>query len=329
MNPDLMPGTVITNRVTIKSNEMPESIASVDALAQSDSELIITGTVHYGGTHTGLVHIAAADMNDLLAYEDQADVHDLGLAAHITIPEPGPYSLTIPHAPVGHSYVIVAQMDIDNSGLFSIESFQQYEPSGHYNGCAWGGCNASGAVPGELLPALDVEIYLSDYEPSCILLDTFDADYLSPPATSMDYYNGYLWICQYHNGIDIYQVNPNTGALVNTYDLGNGRCAGLEWIGDDLWTCFQGPTSWTIRQYTYDGQAFTSVVSYPLPMDWNVVRNASIAWNGTLLWAQEEGHCGHIYKLDLSSGALLDTISECAFTYNKWLGFSDMEDICF
>lgn len=304
--------------------------------AQSHSDVTVHGTIHYSGRHSGPVHIAAVDWNDIAVYDDGTEGPDLPFAAHTTIAKPGPYSLTIPHALAGHSYVVLAQMDLDSSGLFSMDSFQQYEPSGNSKGCAWGGCNASNAVPVELFESLDIDIYLSDFEPSCILLDTFEADYFAGGAADMDYHAGHLWVCdsltEYGDGpTDVCRVDPNAGVPVASYDLGIGHCTSLEWIGDDLWGCFKGPVSWMVRQYTFDGTTFTHGATYTLPssMDWDIVWSVNIAWDGTLLWAQEKGPCGNIYKLDLSNGSLVQTVSECDFTFNKWLGLTDMADICF
>ena len=298
--------------------------------AQSDSEVSIRGTVHYSGRHAGMVHVAAIDRRDV---QDRSAANDLPLAAHTTITGPGPYLLAIPGALGGHSYTIVAQMDLDGSGLFSMDSFQQYEPSGEYQGCAWGDCRASRFVPGELLANLDIDIYLSDIEPSCVLLDTFDADYLSSYWGGMDYYRGWLWICQPDIGdpTTVHQVDPNTGTWISSHDLGKGHAVSIEWIGDDMWLCCWELASWTMRQYTYNGGVFTPGVSYELPSstDWDVVHGVHIAWDGTCLWAQEQGDCGHIYKLTLSDGSVVDALDECAFTYNKWLGLSDTADICF
>jgi len=301
--------------------------------AQSDSELTISGNVYYSGTHTGPVHIAAVDRNDA---PHRPDVNDVPFAGHTTLPEPGPYSLTIPHVSPEHSYAVVAQMDIDSSGRFSFTSFQRYEPSGNYEGCARGNCKAPISVPGEDLPDLDVDIYLSDIEPLCVLLDTFEADFFSGGAGDMGYHAGHLWVCDspwpnFGGPTDIHRIDPNTGDLVASYDLGIDHCTSLEWIGSEMWVCFKGYSFWTLRQYVYDGTAFTQGVSYALPssMDWNTVWSVNIAWDGALLWAQEKGHCGNIYKLDLSDGSLLETISECDFTFNKWLGLADMSDICF
>ncbi len=302
--------------------------------AQSASEVTVNGAVYYSGRQAGPVHIAAVDWNDIDVYDDGAGGSDLPLAAHMTITRPGPYSLTIPGALAGHSYAVLAQMDLDNSGLFSVASFQRYEPSGHQEDCNWwGDCNAPDAIPVDLLGGLDVDIYLSDYKPLCVLLDTFEADFLSDHAGGMDYYDGRLWIGQPHTGgrIDIRQVDPNTRTLVASHDLGIGHCTGLQWIGDDMWICFKGLTSWTIQQYTYDGQVFTPGASYALPssVDWDTVWRVNIAYDGDLLWAQENGPCGHIYKLDLSDGTLVETLSACDFVFNKWLGLTDMSDICF
>ena len=298
--------------------------------AQSDYEVSIRGTVHYSGRHAGMVHVAAINRRDV---QDRAAENDLPLAAHTTITGPGPYLLTIPGALGGHSYTIVAQMDLDGSGLFSMDSFQQYEPSGEYQGCAWGDCRASRFVPGELLTNLDIDIYLSDIEPSCVLLDTFDADYLSSYWGGMDYYRGCLWICQPDIGdpATVHQVDPNTGTWISSHDLGKGHAASIEWIGDDMWLCCWELASWTVRQYTYNRGAFTPGVWYELPSstDWDVVHGVHIAWDGTCLWAQEQGDCGHIYKLTLSDGSVVDALDECTFTYNKWLGLSDTADICF
>ncbi len=312
-------------------------------LAQSESELTVNGTVYYSGTHTGAVHIAAADVNDVFASDAPPDPNNLPLAGHTTIGGPGPYSLTIPEALAGHSYVVVAQMDLDGSGLFSLASFQQYEPSGGYSPCVLGDCNDPEDVlsdsndPGSVslanAPLLDIDIYLSDMEPACVLLDTFDVNFLPGGAGGMDYHDGCLWICQPHVGgpTVVHQVDPDAGQWIASYALGDGHATGIAWIADDMWLCCWESDSWFVRQYTYDGAAFTAGVTYGLPSnaDWSIVHDIHLAWDGTLLWAQEEGDCAHIYKLDLSNGALVATVPECAFTYNKWLGLGDMDDICF
>ena len=153
---------------------------SPSLLAQSDFEVTISGMIYYSGRHTGPIHIVPLDLND---QSDPVDVNNVAFAAHTMISEPGAYSLTIPHAPVGHSYVVLAQMDIDDSGAFSLESFKTYEPSGDHDGCNLGGCNASGPLSvDDLLAAPEVDIYLTDSEPSCVLLSTFEADFLSGHA---------------------------------------------------------------------------------------------------------------------------------------------------
>ncbi|MCU0913090.1 MAG: hypothetical protein MUC88_00830, partial [Planctomycetes bacterium] len=86
-------------------------------LAQPHADVTIHGRVYYSGRHSGPIHIAAGE--------------DWRLAGQVTIPGPGPYSLTIPNALAGHSYVVLAQMDLDGSGL-TMDSFlvlQRYESS--------------------------------------------------------------------------------------------------------------------------------------------------------------------------------------------------------
>ncbi len=298
--------------------------------AQSGSEVTVHGTIYYSGRHTGPIHIAVADGNDVSRYGEDPDKNDMPFVTHTTIHGPGPYSLTIPDALEGHSYVVVAQMDLDNSGSFAMDSFQEYEPSGNYKGCAWGGCSASMFVPGERLSSLDIVIYLSDYEPACVLLDTFETDYFSDGAHDMDYHAGHLWVCD-SGPIDIRRIDPNTGTLVASYDLGIDHCTSLEWIGENLWACFEGPVSWMIGKYTFDGTTFAQGATYTLPssVDEDSVWSVNIAWDGTLLWVQEKGPCRHIYKLDLSDGSIIETMSACDITFNKWLGLADIADICF
>ncbi len=302
-------------------------------LAQTGSEVTVSGTVYYSGPHTGVVHVVAVDWDDILAYEGQPDVNELPAAGYTTISGPGPYSLTIPDALAGHSYVVVAQMDLDGSGFLSMESFQKWEPSGNNDGCDRGECDAPQEIPFELLESSDVDVYLSDYEPLCVLLDTCDADFISDYVGDMDYYGGSLWICQPHIGgsTAVHQVDPDTGQLIGTHSLGNGHAMSVEWIGDEMWLCCRTLTSWTVRQYLYNEGAFTQGMSYALPssMDWDIVWSINIAWDGTRLWAQEKGPCSNIYKLDLSDGSLVEVISECDFTVGKWLGLGDISDICF
>jgi hypothetical protein len=64
-------------------------------------------------------------------------------------------------------------------------------------------------------------------------------------------------------------------------------------------------------------------------MDWDIVWSVNIACDGTLLWVQEKGPCGNIHKIDLSTGSVVEVVSECDFTFNKWLGSADTSDICF
>jgi len=306
----------------------------------SDSELTINGTIHYSGRHAGMVHVAAIDWH---AVQDRSAADDLPFAAQTTIPEPGPYSLTIPETLEGHSYVVVAQMDLDASGRFSMDSFQQYEPSGNFSPCIRGYCDDPEAIwedpdhPAAISsahsPIADIDIYLSDIEPLCVLQDSFDPDFLSAYYGGMDYYGGCLWICQPDIGgaTAVHQVDPKTGELVASHDLGDGHAMDIAWVAGDMWLCCLESASWTVRQYMYDGHTFTRGASYSLPSDTDrhVMHGVHIAWDGTVLWVQERAHCGHIYKLDLSNGSILDAVSECDFTYNKWLGLNDMADITF
>jgi len=303
--------------------------------AQSGSELTISGTVYYSGRHTGPVHIVAVDENDV---SNHVDVNDVPFAAQTTISEPGPYFLTVLHAYPGHSYLVFAQMDIDNSGVFTLESFKTYEPSGDNRGCIRSDHDPLDPLSTESFALPGTDICLSDAEPQCVLLSTFEPGFFCGGASDMGYHAGHLWICDtptpaLGGPADVHKVDPNTASLVASYDLGIDHCTSLQWIGSEMWVCFTDYSSWKIRQYSYDGTAFTQGVSHDLPsrVDWDTVWSVNIAWNGSLLWVQEKGPCGAvcICKLNLADGSLDEVVSDRDFTLGKWLALGDMSDICF
>lgn len=283
-----------------------------EGLEQQDT---ISGMVYYSGSQTGLIHIAAADINN-----------NYNSAAETTIPSPGPYSLSLPSG----DYYIVAQMDVDISGSFSLDSFQRSEPSGHYGA----DCSLDDAVIIPYCALQNIDIYLSDFNQTSVLRDSFGADYFSGNAMDMGYHDGYLWIVDFTHSstgpVDIRKVNPTNGQLVESFDLNIDFVTSLEWIGNDMWVSFKAAT-WVIRQYTYNGTAFTEGVSYNLPssVDWNIVWSINIAWDGNLMWVQEKGSCVNIYKINLSDGSIVETISGNEFGKNKKVGLGDIADISF
>ena len=281
----------------------------------------INGTIHYSGDQMGEIYIGAANS-------------DFSIVAETSISEPGTYSISVPPG----TYLIGAQMDTNQSGSFDFQSFQQNEPSGHYNGGCGDGEDEDSIVAWSA-PVQDIDVHLLDFKQSNILHESFSADYISGFGNDMGYHDGFLWVCDHTwpgNGtFDIHKVNPANGNLVDSFDLGIFNVTSLEWIGEDLWVCFkdwdQPSPSWKIRKYIFDGTTFTPVISYDLPSsgDGDSVWSINIAWDGSLLWAQEKGHWATIYKVDISDGSIDETIPCDQFELNKKVGLADIADICF
>ncbi len=297
-------------------------------LAQIDCETTISGSIYYSGVKTGVIYIALVEVAD-----PGPDAIGISIVAEASITTPGPYSLSYIHSPSNppKNYYIVAQMDVDNSGSISIESFQQSEPSGSYEPA----CHDEDPITVGCDPLLNIDMYLSEYIQASILQDNFPANFFSGHGQDMAYHNDMLWVCdQTWSSIgtdDIHQINPVTGQLVNSYDLNIDLVTSLEWVGDDLWVSFNDGNTWVLRQYTYNGSNFSQGVTYSLPssIDWDLVWSLNIAWDGNLMWVQEKGSCRDIYKIDLSDGSIVETIPEDQFRNNKWLGLADISDICF
>lgn len=278
----------------------------------------VSGTVYYSGSQTGNILVAAVDGKN-----------NFSAVAQVILVQPGPYSLDLPSG----TFYIVAQMDTDHSGVISIEAFQQNKPSGHTDsGCAMD--DDAIVFPGCALENMD--IYLTDFVEASILHKSVPVDYFSGYGGDMGYNDGDLWICDETwtgNSFDIHQVNPANGNLVQSFDLNIDHVTSLEWIGNDMWVCFKdySQNAWVVRQYLFDGTAFTPGASYNLPssMDRDLVWSINIAWDGNMLWAQERGGCVNIYQIDLSNGSIAGTIFADSFGYNKKVDLGDITDICF
>lgn len=289
-----------------------------------EQQYTISGTVYYNGSETGTIYIGAVQFD--------ADDNPV-IVAQTTIPSPGPFTFDLPAG----SYHIAAQMDTDNSGNISIDTFYQKEPSGVYSPDNDG---YTITIPNCSAVLQNKDIYLADFHQGAVLLDSFSANFFSGHSGDMVYHDGYLWVCDTTDDgtgpIDIHKVNPVNGQLVNSYDLGIQFVRSLEWIGDDLWVSHRdfSASIWIIRQYTFDGSRFTAghLIKLPSSSDWDLVWSVNIAWDGNILWAQERGRHSdkiNIYKISLPDGTVLETIPGDQFGINKKAQLSEITDICF
>ena len=120
----------------------------------------IEGVIHYNGTDTGRVLVAALSEDDLTTVECQT-----------SLPAPGAYTLSCPPG----SYYVVAQLDIDDSGALSFDN--PLEPINLHDGS---GIDGMVTVGDENIQGID--IYLSGIQAS-IITDIKQFTYWSTDTT--------------------------------------------------------------------------------------------------------------------------------------------------
>jgi hypothetical protein len=147
----------------------------------------------------------------------------------------------------------------------------------------------TGNLPQELLLSPIVPLDLGN------VVNSFSA-----PASGfigLEWIYGYLWAASSSNSM-LYELDPVSGAVLDTVSVPGLSMAGLAWDGSAFWVTDSGAD--IIAKVNTSGAV---LLTFPAPSSGPV----GLAWDGAYLW-DVDWVSDELHKIDPSSGAVLHTI---------------------